>query len=74
MCTVSGPAGDPKRLLHHLGLGFWSFLAEPTAGLLQVSTDGSEPAAWAQASSGHPRFAHEIVRPHAYADDEQALL
>jgi hypothetical protein len=29
-------AGDPKRLLHHLGLGFWSFLAEPTAGLLQV--------------------------------------
>jgi len=31
-----GSAGDPKRLLHHLGLGFWSFLAEPTAGLLQV--------------------------------------
>lgn len=27
--------GDPKRLLHHLGLGVWSFVSEPTAGLLE---------------------------------------
>lgn len=32
---TSGLAGDPKRLLHHLGLGVWSFVAEPTAGLLE---------------------------------------
>ena len=41
----SDSAGDPKRLLHHLGLGFWSFLAEPTAGLLQASRRGPQTAA-----------------------------
>ena len=24
--------GDPVRLFHHLGLGVWSFLANPAAG------------------------------------------
>jgi hypothetical protein len=27
--------GDPVRLVHHLGLGVWSFLASPAAGLVQ---------------------------------------
>jgi hypothetical protein len=26
--------GDPVRLLHHLGLGVWSLLASPAAGLV----------------------------------------
>ncbi len=33
-------AGDPRRLLHHLGLGVWSFLAEPAAGLLRTTRGG----------------------------------
>ena len=27
--------GDPVRLFHHLGLGVWSFLASPAAGLVE---------------------------------------
>jgi len=32
--------GDPRRLLHHLNLGVWSFLAEPAAGLLSTARGG----------------------------------
>lgn len=34
-------AGDPRRLLHHLNLGVWSFLSEPAAGLLTTARGGS---------------------------------
>ena len=27
-------AGDPVRMIHHLGLGVWAFLASPAAGLV----------------------------------------
>lgn len=30
-------AGDPVRLFHHLGLGVWSFLASPAAGLMDTA-------------------------------------
>ena len=46
----------PKRLLHHLGLGFWSFLAEPTAGLLQVSTD--RPLTHSMSRTNQPPVVH----------------
>ena len=38
LCT----AGDPVSIFHHLGLGFWSFLAHPAAGLVE-SARGQGP-------------------------------
>lgn len=35
-------AGDPVSVFHHLGLGFWSLLANPAAGLVQ-SARGQGP-------------------------------
>ena len=37
-----GDAGDPARLVHHLGLGVWALLASPAAGLVQ-SARGQGP-------------------------------
>lgn len=44
-------AGDPVRLIHHLGLGFWSFLANPAAGFVDSAT-----------GHGPLRFAEGIVQ------------
>lgn len=38
----SAYVGDPVSLFHHLGLGFWSFLANPAAGLVE-SAQGKGP-------------------------------
>ena len=35
------PAGDPARLIHHLGLGVWSFLASPASGLVEGARRGA---------------------------------
>lgn len=34
--------GDPVSIFHHLGLGFWSFLSHPAAGLVE-SARGQGP-------------------------------
>ncbi len=33
--------GDPARLIHHLGLGVWSFLASPASGLVEGARRGA---------------------------------
>ena len=38
--SITGCAGDPRRLLHHLNLGVWSFLSEPAAGLMSTARGG----------------------------------
>ncbi len=35
MCT-----GSPKEVIHHLGLGIWSFLASPAQGLRESTQGG----------------------------------
>lgn len=35
------PTGDPARLIHHLGLGVWSFLASPASGLVEGARSGA---------------------------------
>lgn len=37
-CTCTG---DPARLIHHLGLGVWSFLASPASGLVEGARRGA---------------------------------
>eukprot|EP00884_Botryococcus_braunii_P001070 jgi/Botrbrau1/10964/Bobra.0383s0018.1 len=39
--------GDPVRLIHHLGLGFWSFIANPAVGLVE-SARGQGPLRFAE--------------------------
>lgn len=34
-------AGDPAKLIHHLGLGVWSFLASPASGLVEGARRGA---------------------------------
>jgi len=33
--------GDPAKLIHHLGLGVWSFLASPASGLVEGARRGA---------------------------------
>jgi Vacuolar-sorting-associated 13 protein C-terminal len=53
--------GDPVALLHHLGLGFWSFLADPAAGLVQSARGGGLAQFTAGLSSGTRALLSNIV-------------
>jgi hypothetical protein len=46
MCLLPA-TGDPVRLVHHLGLGFWSILASPAAGFVD-SARGHGPLRFAE--------------------------
>lgn len=35
------PTGDPAKLIHHLGLGVWAFLASPASGLVEGARRGA---------------------------------
>ncbi len=45
-CPALRRAGDPVRMIHHLGLGVWAFLASPAAGLV-ASARGRGPLRFA---------------------------
>ena len=56
-------AGDPVSLFHHLGLGFWSLLANPAAGLVE-SAQGKGPRRIAE---GFIEGLHGLIANTVYA-------
>eukprot|EP00887_Chlorella_sp_A99_P007395 scaffold2.g7395.t1 len=53
--------GDPVRLFHHLGLGVWSFLANPAAGLVESARQrGPAQFFWGLASGTQGLFQNVV--------------